>query len=161
MTAQIAILMGSPSDHEIMKGCKEVIESFGVETEYQVRSAHRAPNAVAEFSRSARERGIKVIIAAAGGAAHLAGAVAANTSLPVIGVPLDSSPLQGLDALLSTVQMPGGVPVATVSIGKWGAKNAGLLALQILGVSDSKIASKLDAYKQDEERKNLSAKLDK
>lgn len=159
MTPQVAILMGSPSDHEIMKPCKELINSFGVEADYMVRSAHRAPDAVAEFAKSARQRGLKVIIAAAGGAAHLAGAVAANTTLPVIGVPLDTSPLQGFDALLSTVQMPGGVPVATVSIGKWGAKNAALLALQILATSDEALAAKLEEYKRSELEKNINAKL--
>ena len=145
--------MGSASDSEIMHGARKALASLGVECEFRALSAHRCPDAVTEFVRGAKDRGIKVIIAGAGGAAHLAGAAAANTTLPVIGVPIDSSPLQGLDALLATVQMPGGVPVATVSIGSWGAKNAGILAAQILALSDADLAKKLDQQKLEQAEK--------
>ncbi len=149
----VAVLMGSASDHEVMKTTEETLRTFGISVECRVLSAHRSPALAAEFVTGAKQRGVKVIIAAAGGAAHLAGAVAAQTTLPVIGVPLASSDLHGFDALLSTVQMPSGVPVATVSIGKWGAKNAAKLAAQILALSDPKIAEKLEEMKRAEAKK--------
>ena len=158
--AKVGIVMGSESDHEVMKIARDTLEQFGVSVEYRVASAHRSPELAGKFASTARERGLKVIIAAAGGAAHLAGAMAANTTLPVIGVPLDSSPLQGLDALLSTAQMPGGVPVATVSIGKWGAKNAAILAVQILATSDETLQRKLDDYKAQQQDKIEKTVLD-
>jgi len=141
--------MGSASDLQIMQETATILEQLGIPFEMTVASAHRSPKRAAEFASSARARGLKVIVAGAGHAAHLAGAMAAYTSLPVIGVPIDSSCLQGLDALLSTVQMPPGVPVATVSIGKPGARNAGILAAQILALSDSKLANRLEAFKKE------------
>jgi phosphoribosylamine--glycine ligase len=130
-----------------MEESAAVLRKFGVAFEITVASAHRTPQRAAEFASQAKTRGIKVIIAGAGHAAHLAGAMAAQTTLPVIGVPIDSSALQGLDALLSTVQMPPGIPVATVAVGKPGATNAGILAVQILALSDTLLAEKLDQYK--------------
>ncbi len=146
---EVVIVMGSDSDLEIMEETAAILTKFGIPFEMTVASAHRSPKRAAELAASARKRGIKVIIAGAGHAAHLAGAMAAFTSLPVIGVPIDSSCLQGLDSLLSTVQMPPSVPVATVSIGKPGAINAGILAAQILALSDSKLAERLEAYKKE------------
>ena len=145
---QVGIVMGSDSDLPVMEGAVAMLKKFGVPFEMTVASAHRTPGRAAEFAASAAGRGIKVIIAGAGHAAHLAGAMAAQTSLPVIGVPIDSSSLQGLDALLSTVQMPPGIPVATVAVGKPGAKNAGILAVQILAVGDPELAALLAEYKQ-------------
>ncbi|MBU0483484.1 MAG: 5-(carboxyamino)imidazole ribonucleotide mutase [Proteobacteria bacterium] len=147
----IGIVMGSDSDLPVMQGCLETLKKFGIPYELTVASAHRTPARAAEFSKTARERGIKVIIAAAGMAAHLAGVLAAHTTLPVIGVPIDASALNGLDALLSTVQMPPGVPVATMGIGKAGAKNAAILAAQILGVSDPAMAVRLQDFKNEME----------
>ena len=144
---QVGIVMGSDSDLNVMAETAAVLEKFGIAYEMTVASAHRSPLRAAEFASSARDRGIKVIIAGAGHAAHLAGAMAAHTQLPVIGVPIDSSAFQGLDALLSTVQMPPGIPVATVAVGKPGAKNAGILAAQILALSDPELSGKLDDYK--------------
>ena len=143
----VSIVMGSDSDLEIMREAGKALESFGIEYEIDVTSAHRSPDRTAEFARQAATRGIRVIIAGAGGAAHLAGVIAAHTTLPVIGVPIPSTSLNGMDSLLSTVQMPAGIPVATVAIGKPGATNAGILAAQILGVADAGIARKLDAHK--------------
>jgi phosphoribosylamine--glycine ligase len=140
--------MGSDSDLGVMQSASDVLKEFGVAFEITVASAHRSPQRAAEWASSARERGVKVIIAGAGHAAHLAGAMAAHTSLPIIGVPIDSSCLQGMDALLATVQMPPGVPVATMAIGKSGARNAGILAVQILALADTVLAEKLDDYKQ-------------
>ena len=145
---QVGIVMGSDSDLPVMEGAVAMLKKFGVPFEMTVASAHRTPERAAQFASTAAERGIKVIIAGAGHAAHLAGAMAAQTSLPVIGVPIDSSSLQGLDALLSTVQMPPGIPVATVAVGKPGAKNAGILAVQILAVSNPELAALLTEYKQ-------------
>ena len=145
--SQVGIVMGSDSDLNVMAETAAVLEKFGIAYEMTVASAHRSPLRAAEFACTARDRGIKVIIAGAGHAAHLAGAMAAHTQLPVIGVPIDSSAFQGLDALLSTVQMPPGFPVATVAVGKPGAKNAGILAAQILALSDPELAGKLDDYK--------------
>jgi phosphoribosylamine--glycine ligase len=147
--AGIGIVMGSDSDLGVMEETTRILKQFEVPYEMTVASAHRSPGRAAEFATTARERGIRVIIAGAGHAAHLAGAMAAHTSLPVIGVPIDSSCLQGFDALLSTVQMPPGIPVATVSIGKSGARNAGILAVQILAVSDVVLERKLADFKVD------------
>ena len=144
---QVGIVMGSDSDLGVMEETAAILRRFGVAFEITVASAHRTPLRAAEFAVSARDRGIKVIIAGAGHAAHLAGAMAAHTTLPVIGVPIDSSAFQGLDALLSTVQMPPGIPVATVAVGKPGAANAGILAVQILAVADPVLAGKLADYK--------------
>ncbi|MFZ4694852.1 MAG: 5-(carboxyamino)imidazole ribonucleotide mutase [Verrucomicrobiia bacterium] len=144
----VAILMGSESDFEMMDRCHKTLREFGIAHEVRVMSAHRTPDAVASFVRGAPARGIRVFIAAAGGAAHLAGAVAAHTSLPVIGVPLAATELQGLDALLSTVQMPSGVPVATVAIGRFGAVNAAVLAVQILALGDPALAKKLADWRE-------------
>ncbi len=146
---QVGIVMGSDSDLPVMEGAVAMLKKFGIPFEMTVASAHRTPERAARFASTAKERGIQVIIAAAGHAAHLAGAMAAQTTLPVIGVPIDSSSLQGIDALLSTVQMPPGIPVATVAIGKPGAKNAGILAAQILALANPELAKMLDAYKQE------------
>ncbi len=145
---QVSIVMGSDSDLEIMREAGKALEGFEIEYEIDVTSAHRSPDRTAEFARKAASRGIRVIIAGAGGAAHLAGVIAAHTTLPVIGVPIPSTSLNGMDSLLSTVQMPAGIPVATVAIGKPGATNAGILAAQIIGVADSAVAKKLDAHKE-------------
>lgn len=143
---KVGIVMGSESDRSVMEEAVKVLADFGVGSELVVRSAHRTPEAAAKWARSARPRGLRVIIAAAGGAAHLAGAMAAHTRLPVLGVPLASSPLGGFDALLSTVQMPPGVPVGTLGVGGWGARNAAYLALRILAVSDAPLARKLEEH---------------
>jgi phosphoribosylamine---glycine ligase len=148
-SAAVGIVMGSDSDLGVMQETTRILKQFEVPYEITVASAHRSPARAAEFAVTARERGIRVIIAGAGHAAHLAGAMAAHTSLPVIGVPIDSSCLQGFDALLSTVQMPPGSPVATVSIGKSGARNAGILAVQILALSDGVLEEKLADFKMD------------
>ncbi len=145
---RVSIVMGSDSDLEIMRQAEEILKEFGVSCEIQVLSAHRSPHLVADYAAKARGRGIKVIIAGAGGAAHLAGVVAAHVILPVIGVPINSSPLAGFDALLSTVQMPAGIPVATVAVGKAGARNAGILAVEMLAISDTELARKLEEYKR-------------
>jgi 5-(carboxyamino)imidazole ribonucleotide mutase len=144
----VSIVMGSDSDLEIMREAAKALEDFGIGYEIDVTSAHRSPERTAEFARKAADRGIRVIIAGAGGAAHLAGVIAAHTSLPVIGVPIPSTALNGLDSLLATVQMPAGIPVATVAIGKAGATNAGILAAQILALASTVLAKKLDAYKE-------------
>ncbi len=144
---KVAIIMGSDSDLPVVKPAADTLRAFGVPFDVRVLSAHRTPAELKEYASTARENGFGVIIAAAGKAAHLAGAVAANTTLPVIGIPVKSSTLDGLDALLSTVQMPAGIPVATVAID--GAKNAALLSLQILGVTDPEIAEKLDANRKE------------
>lgn len=143
----VSIVMGSDSDLEIMREAGKALEKFGIAYEIDVTSAHRSPARTAEFASGAAGRGIRVIIAGAGGAAHLAGVIAAHTTLPVIGVPI-TSVLNGLDSLLATVQMPAGIPVATVAIGKAGATNAGILAAQILALSDSQLAKKLDQHKE-------------
>ncbi|MBI5063246.1 MAG: phosphoribosylamine--glycine ligase [Desulfatitalea sp.] len=146
---QVGIVMGSDSDLPVMEGAVAMLKKFGIPFEMTVASAHRTPERAARFAAEARQRGIKVLIAGAGHAAHLAGALAAQTILPVIGVPIDSSSLQGLDALLSTVQMPPGIPVATVAVGKPGATNAGILAAQILALADADIAARLEEHKQE------------
>jgi 5-(carboxyamino)imidazole ribonucleotide mutase len=162
-TARVAILMGSDSDWEVMKGAVERLKAFGVGCEVHVMSAHRTPATVSEFVAAAPARGIGVFIAAARAAAHLAGVVAAHTTRPVISVPMNATSLNGLDALLSTVQMPAGVPVATVAVG--GAENAGILAAQILAVADAELEKKLVQFKSDmatkvaEKNAKLQAKL--
>jgi len=144
----VSIVMGSDSDLEIMNEAAKALEGFGIPYESDVTSAHRSPARTTEFTRQAAGRGIKVIIAGAGGAAHLAGVIAAETTLPVIGVPIPSTPLNGMDSLLSIVQMPAGIPVATVAIGKAGATNAGILAAQMIGLSDRAVAEKLKQHKK-------------
>ena len=143
----VSIVMGSDSDLEIMREAAKALDDFGIACEIDIASAHRSPARTSEFARNAAACGIKVIIAGAGGAAHLAGVIAAETTLPVIGVPIPSV-LNGLDSLLSIVQMPAGIPVATVAIGKAGATNAGILAAQILALSDPQIAEKMKAHKE-------------
>lgn len=143
----VGIMMGSSSDLEVMSGASAVLEELGIAHEVVVTSAHRSPEQTAEYAGGARDRGIQVLIVGAGRAAHLAGCVAAKSSLPVLGVPLESGALRGFDALLSTVQMPSGVPVGTLAIGSAGAKNAALLAAQILGLSDADLAAKLEQRK--------------
>jgi len=145
----VGVIMGSTSDASIMKGCGDLLRQLGISHELKVLSAHRTPDLTREYVSSAADRGIQVLIAGAGWAAHLAGFVAAHTVLPVIGVPIDSSPLGGLDALLSTVQMPPGIPVATVAVGGGGAKNAAVLAAQILALKDPRIAQRLMDYRKD------------
>jgi phosphoribosylaminoimidazole carboxylase PurE protein len=153
-TSPVAVVMGSDSDLNVMQGCVDQLREFGLEPAVRILSAHRTPQAAAEFARTAEARGVKVIIAAAGRAAHLAGAMAAWTTLPVIGVPLAAEgSLGGLDALLSTVQMPPGVPVATVAIGTAGAKNAAVLAVQILALADSDLRNQLAQFKTKQEQK--------
>jgi phosphoribosylaminoimidazole carboxylase PurE protein len=153
-TSLVAVVMGSDSDMKVMKSCIEQLGDFGIEPVVRIISAHRTPEIAADFAQNAAQNGIKVIIAAAGMAAHLAGAMAAKSNLPVIGVPLDSGAgLGGLDALLSTVQMPPGVPVATMAIGKAGARNAAVFAVQVLAISDTDLQEKLDAFRQEQKQK--------
>lgn len=161
--AQVAILMGSDSDLPVMNEAVAALKEFSISYEIHVMSAHRSPGLVAEFSTNARSKGTQVFIAGAGGAAHLAGVIAAHTTLPVIGVPVDSTPLVGFDALLATVQMPAGIPVATVAVGKAGARNAGILAAQIISLTDSALADKLSQFKKKlvEGVKEKDAKLQK
>lgn len=144
----VGVVMGSPSDRDIMAGCLGVLEELEIPHEVRILSAHRTPDETREFALSAAQRGLQVIIAGAGWAAHLAGFIAAHTLLPVIGIPIDSSPLKGMDSLLSTVQMPPGIPVATVAVGKGGAKNAAVLAAQILALKYPGIAEHLRRYRQ-------------
>ena len=151
--APIAVVMGSDSDMEVMQSCIDTLKGFGIEPIVRIISAHRTPEIAAEFAQNAAENGIKVIIAAAGMAAHLAGALAAQTTLPVIGVPLISAGgLAGIDALLSTIQMPPGVPVATMAIGKSGAKNAAVFAVQILALTDKKLEKKLSEFRKSQQK---------
>ena len=147
MSVKVGIVMGSDSDLDIMQETAKILKKFQIPYEMTVASAHRSPQRAGDFAATALKRGIKVIVAGAGHAAHLAGVLAAHTPLPVIGVPIDSSCLQGLDALLATVQMPPGIPVATMAIGKPGARNAGILATQIIATSDSKLTGKLEKFK--------------
>src|SRR5256886_3137657 len=144
----VSIVMGSDSDLEIMQESGKALDGFGIAYEIDVTSAHRSPDRTAEYARKAAERGIRVIIAGAGGAAHLAGVIAAHTTLPVIGVPIPATSLNGMDSLLATVQMPAGIPVATVAIGKPGATNAGILAAQMIALADSSVEKKLENHKQ-------------
>jgi phosphoribosylaminoimidazole carboxylase PurE protein len=148
-TAQVGILMGSDSDLEVMREAEKRLDSFDVSYETRIMSAHRTPEKAAEYAATAEQRGLQVIICGAGAAAHLAGAIAANTTLPVIGIPIDSSSLKGLDALLATVQMPAGIPVATMAIGKAGAANAGIFAAQIIARKNAQVAAKLAQAKND------------
>ena len=159
----VLIIVGSDSDAETMRPAWEMLKDFDVRVEFAVASAHRSPERAALLAREAREKGFGVVIAGAGGAAHLAGTIAANTTLPVIGVAFAATELNGLDALLSTVMMPPGVPVAATGIGKWGAKNAGLTAVRILALGDAGLAEKLEAFKaaQTEESENKNRKVQK
>ncbi|HBA84857.1 MAG TPA: 5-(carboxyamino)imidazole ribonucleotide mutase [Verrucomicrobia bacterium] len=152
----VSIVMGSQSDLETLNETANILEEFGVSHELRVISAHRTPEAAHRFASTAEERGVQVIVAGAGKAAHLAGVMASLTTLPVIGVPMTTSDLGGLDSLLSTVQMPGGIPVATVAIGKAGAKNAGLLAVAMLAMADTGLKRKLVAY-----RKRMTEEVEK
>ena len=144
----VGILMGSRSDWEVMKNCCQTLDTLGVPYEVNVMSAHRTPDAVAEYSRTAEKRGLQILIAAAGCAAHLAGVLASGTVLPVLGVPMESKGLGGMDSLLSTVQMPGGVPVGTLAIGKAGAVNAAILAAQILGIGQASYREAVRQYRE-------------
>lgn len=159
--ALVAIVMGSDSDLPIMREASQVLSEFGVAFELKVLSAHRSPKLVEKFIKPARKKGFQVIIAGAGGAAHLAGVIASHTTLPVIGVPIETKYLRGIDSLFSTVQMPGGVPVSCMAIGKAGAKNAALTALEILSLSNKKIQKKLDLFRKEMVKKikmkNLTA----
>ncbi|PWI57252.1 5-(carboxyamino)imidazole ribonucleotide mutase [Sulfoacidibacillus thermotolerans] len=158
-TALVGVIMGSKSDYETMRAAVDVLRDFQVPHEVQIVSAHRTPDRLYEYAKTAHTRGVKVIIAGAGGAAHLPGMTAAMTPLPVIGVPVQSKALQGLDSLLSIVQMPAGIPVATVAIGTAGAKNAGLLAISILGLSDSELLQRLEVYRQEQTERVLQDPL--
>ena len=153
--------MGSSSDWETMSACVKTLDQLGIANQTHVLSAHRTPDATAKFAREAADRGIRVMIAAAGGAAHLAGVISAYTWLPVLGVPIQSSALHGLDSLLSIAQMPGGIPVGTLAIGSAGAKNAALLAAAILALSDKKIRQNLQAFRKKQTEAVLAAKLPK
>src|SRR3954469_20965996 len=155
----VAVIMGSKSDWDTMKNADAVLSEFGIAHECRVLSAHRTPKETAEYVSGAEKRGVEVMIAAAGGAAHLAGVAAAHTVLPVLGVPIESASLKGLDSLLSTVQMPGGIPVGTLAIGNAGAKNAALLAVAILGTSRPDLRKKLKETREAQARKILAEKL--
>ena len=157
--AKVLIVMGSRSDLPSMEGCMEQLDAFQVPYLVRILSAHRTPEAVLELSKEAQSQGIQVIIAAAGGAAHLAGVLASSTVLPVIGIPMQTSALGGMDSLLSTVQMPSGVPVATVAIGKAGAKNAAILACQMIGLQDPAIQEKVKVFKQEQAKKVLAESI--
>lgn len=146
--AQVVIFMGSRSDWDIMSEASKVLADFGIAYDVQALSAHRTPTAVTQYIEAAKNNGIKVVIAGAGAAAHLPGVIAAQTTLPVLGVPIASTPVGGMDALLAIAQMPGGIPVGSLAIGKAGAKNAGLLAVAIMALSDKALSDKLDAYRQ-------------
>ncbi len=151
----VGVIMGSTSDSDVMQSCTDQLKELEIPHEVRVLSAHRTPEQTQKYAVSAAERGLEVVIAGAGWAAHLAGVIAAHTTLPVIGIPIDSSPLQGMDALLATVQMPPGIPVATVAIGKGGAKNAAVLAAQILALKYPPIAERFKAYRLNLTRKAL------
>ena len=155
MKTRVLIVMGSRSDLPGLQGCMDQLDAFEVGYEVRILSAHRTPDAVIALSEQAKDRGIEVIIAAAGGAAHLAGVIASSTTLPVIGIPVQTSALGGMDSLLSTVQMPSGVPVATVAIGKAGPKNAAILACQMIGLKDKEIQDKIIAFKKEQAEKVL------
>lgn len=159
--ALVAVIMGSKSDWETMSGCVKMLDELGIPNEAHVLSAHRTPDATADFARKAAGRGIRVMIAGAGGSAHLAGVIAGHTWLPVLGVPMQTSALNGLDSLLATVQMPGGIPVGTLAIGSAGAKNAALLAAAILATSDESVRRKLEAFRKKQSETVLAAKLPK
>lgn len=155
----VAVLMGSKSDWDVMRSTHETLDQFGIAHECRVLSAHRTPHETAEYVSGAEARGVRVLIAAAGAAAHLAGVTAAHTVLPVLGVPMESGALKGMDSLLSTVQMPGGIPVGTLAIGKAGAVNAALLAVAILGVERPELREKLRAHRAAQARKILAEQL--
>ena len=155
----VAVIMGSKSDWEVMRAASDTLQEFGVPHESRVLSAHRTPELAAEFASGAEGRGLEVIIAGAGGAAHLAGVTAAYTTLPVLGVPMESQSLKGLDSLLSTVQMPGGVPVGTLAIGKGGAKNAALLAIAILANHRPELRQKLHQFRAEQKKKVMNETL--
>jgi 5-(carboxyamino)imidazole ribonucleotide mutase len=157
--ALVGILMGSKSDWDTLRAADETLTDFGIPHECRVLSAHRTPAQTAEYAASAEGRGMRVLIAGAGGAAHLAGVVAAHTTLPVLGVPIESPALKGMDSLLSTVQMPGGIPVATFAIGKAGAKNAALFAVEVLAGTDPRLREKLAAFRAEQARKVLAETL--
>lgn len=159
-TPLVGVMMGSKSDWETMRHASGMLSRFGVPHECRVASAHRSPRLTAEYASSAESRGLEVIIAAAGGAAHLAGVVASQTILPVLGVPIESPALKGMDSLLSTVQMPGGIPVGTLAIGKAGATNAALLAVAILGLSRPELRAKLHAFRAEQEERIRGEALD-
>ncbi len=148
MKAKVLILMGSDSDLSVMEGTAKILKEFRIPYKMTVSSAHRTPDRTVKLIRDSEKNGVQVIIAGAGAAAHLAGVVASHTTLPVIGIPIDSSPLKGIDALYSTVQMPPGIPVASMAVGRGGAKNAGIFAAQILGLTDTRIAKALKEYKK-------------
>ena len=148
--ARVGVIMGSRSDLPTMENAVEMLKRFGVDYEVKIVSAHRTPELMFEYAKSAKERGIKVIIAGAGGAAHLPGMVSSLTPLPVIGVPVQSKAMSGLDSLLSIVQMPGGIPVGTVAIGNSGAKNAGILASEIIALMDEEVAAKLEKFRTEQ-----------
>jgi 5-(carboxyamino)imidazole ribonucleotide mutase len=155
----VAIIMGSKSDWDTMRHSVETLDELGIPNEAHVLSAHRTPDATADFARKAADRGIRVMIAGAGGAAHLAGVIAAYTWLPVLGVPIQSQALHGLDSLLSIVQMPGGMPVGTLAIGNAGAKNAALLAAAIIGIGDEKVREKLQAFRKKQTESVLAQRV--
>jgi len=159
MDPLVAVIMGSKSDWDVMRHASEILTQFGVPHENKVCSAHRTPHAAAEFATKAEQRGLQVIIAGAGGAAHLAGVVASYTILPVLGVPMESQSLKGLDSLLSTVQMPAGIPVGTLAIGKAGAINAALLAIAILALQRPDLAEKLDTFRKEQAETILNQTL--
>ena len=158
----VGIIMGSDSDYSVMEETSQILDRLGVPHDVLVASAHRSPERTRNYTKNAKRRGMKILIAGAGGAAHLAGMLAAESTLPIIGVPIDSTSLSGLDSLLSTAQMPGGVPVATMAIGKPGARNAGILAAQILALTDENLNSRLLKYKKEQakevERKSKNLK---
>jgi 5-(carboxyamino)imidazole ribonucleotide mutase len=156
----VLVIMGSKSDWEVMRNADQTLGDFGVPHECRVISAHRTPALAAEVAQGAEKRGVKIIIAAAGGAAHLAGVIAAHTVLPVLGVPMKSEALNGLDSLLSTVQMPAGIPVGTLAIGKAGATNAALFAIAILALARPELGEKLKAFRHDQEKKIMETVLD-
>ena len=148
MNKPVGIVIGSESDLPVIKETTKILDFFRIGYDLTISSAHRSPERTIDYARNAKKRGFRVLIVGAGAAAHLAGIIAAETTLPVIGIPIDSSPLRGFDALLSTVQMPGGVPVASMAVGKAGARNAGIFAAQILSIKDSKVAEKMRKYKK-------------
>lgn len=156
----VAIMMGSDSDAEVLKPCGDVLKEFGIAYDVRVLSAHRTPDEAIAYAKSAKPNGFKVMICAAGGAAHLAGVVAANTDLPVIGIPVETSSLKGLDSLLSTVQMPAGTPVATVAVGSGGVKNAAYMAVRILALGDERLAKALTDFKESNKKKVLAKKIE-
>ena len=160
MTSRIALLMGSDSDYPRLEAAVKTMRDFGEDPEVRVLSAHRTPKETCDFAENARERGIKVVLCAAGGAAHLAGVVAAHTTLPVIGIPMDNPPLGGLDALLATAQMPAGVPVACVGVGGGGPVNAALLALRVIATEDEDLATKLEEFRGSQRERVLAKDAD-